>query len=183
MQAFKIFSPILCAAQHQFLTKSMVFWMPFSFCAANWWSLFDAEMIGFELRLVLPRDTDGRRLAAVDDFWLSLLLTFDLLPVREGPTETSETSSDRFVPGRVERGRARPLTGRSSILLWKENYSMFIIYSTWILHSMCVVSAHSLAIIVCQKVLRNNRQFGNIYIRSDLLSNVVSSLLFKWKIK
>ena len=40
----------------------------------------------------------------------------DLLPVLEGATETSVTSSDRFVPGRVESGSARPLTGKSSML-------------------------------------------------------------------
>jgi hypothetical protein len=66
-------------------------------------------------RLVLPRDIEGRRLAAVEDFCDSDLM-LDLLPVLEGPTDASVTSSIRFVPGRVERGRARPLTGRSSIL-------------------------------------------------------------------
>jgi hypothetical protein len=155
--------------------------MPFSFCAANWWSLFDAGMIGFELRLVLPRDTDCRRLAAVDDFWLSLLLTFDLLPVREGPTETSETSSDRFVPGRVERGRARPLTGRSSILLWAQNCSIYIIILVEYYIRCLVFQLIHLPLLSAKKFLEviDNLETST----SNLLSNVVSSLLFEWKIK
>ena len=47
----------------------------------------------------------------------------DLLPVLEGATETSVTSSDRFVPGRVESGSARPLTGKSSMLKLKRKFS------------------------------------------------------------
>ena len=52
----------------------------------------------------------------------------DLLPVLEGATETSVTSSERFVPGRVESGSARPLTGKSSMLKLKKNICQFVVH-------------------------------------------------------
>ena len=114
---------------YRWLTRSRVLWIPFSF-AWSCCSLFDEVRLlllllllltavtdVFAVRLVLPLDTDGRLLAAVEDFWLSFpARMLDLLPVLEGATETSVTSSDRFVPGRVESGSARPLTGKSSML-------------------------------------------------------------------
>ena len=75
----------------------------------------DAEGVDiFDARL--PRDTDILRFDA-DDFVTSLPdRTLILLPVRDGATDATLTSSDRFVPGLVDSDTARPLTGRSSML-------------------------------------------------------------------
>ena len=96
-------------------------------------SLFDADtnvadgVDIFDARL--PRDTDILRFDA-DDFVTSLPdRTLILLPVLEGATDATMTSSDRFVPGRVDSDTARPLTGKSSIL--EQNHSELLKLEFW----------------------------------------------------
>jgi hypothetical protein len=65
--------------------------------------------------VLLPRETDARRF---DEGFVTSLpaRTLILLAALDGATDETLTSSDRFVPGRVDNETARPLTGRSSML-------------------------------------------------------------------